>query len=364
MESQLEVRDAVVAYGGREVVRGVDLTLRPGEIGCLLGPSGCGKTTLLRAVAGFEPLCRGSIRLDGRVVSEPSGSVPPERRGVGMVFQDFALYPHLDVAANIAFGLGRLARPARRARVEELLRLVGLESQGDRYPHQLSGGQRQRVALARAMAPRPRLLLLDEPFSSLDVELREQLAREVRALLRREGLTALLVTHDQAEAFAVADAIGVMWQGRMQQWDDAHALYHRPTNRFVAGFVGQGTMLPGRVLAPGVVETPLGPLRGRFHQPVPVGRRVDLLLRPDDLIHDDASPLRLEVAARVFRGAEYLYTLRAPDGSEVLCLAPSHHDHPVGGRIGVRPQVDDLVLFPAHRERGAGGGTAAGEALS
>jgi len=345
MNIQLEVKDSVVAYGGKAVVKQVSFQLQAGEIGCLLGPSGCGKTTLLRAIAGFEPVVGGRIELHGQTVSSPGRLLAPERRNVGMVFQDFALYPHLSVARNVAFGLHRMGRAARRQRVDELLRMVGLEAVRDAYPHQLSGGQQQRVALIRAIAPRPDILLLDEPFSSLDVELREQLAREVRGILKRDGITAILVTHDQLEAFAMADRIGVLWDGELQQWGSGYQLYHRPANRFVADFIGQGAMLPGKVVDGSRISTALGEVKGLSAADFPPAEHVDLLLRPDDVIHDDDSPLQLEVVAKAFRGAEYLYTLRLDDGNQILCMVQSHHDHAIGSRIGIRLVVDHLIVF-------------------
>jgi iron(III) transport system ATP-binding protein len=341
----LEVHNATIAYQGSPVVHGVSLSLPAGAIGCLLGPSGCGKTTLLRAIAGFEPLQQGEILLHGQVVSRPGHTLTPERRRVGMVFQDLALFPHLSIADNIAFGLRTLDRSQRRARVAELLALVGLEQTSAVYPHQLSGGQQQRVALARAMAPRPDLLLLDEPFSSLDIELREKLAREVRQILKQDGLTGLLVTHDQFESFAMADEIGVMRSGRLHQWDSAYNLYHRPADRFVADFIGQGTILPGTVSGAGEVTTELGLIHGRIPAGCAPGCAVEVLIRPDDILHDDHGPDFAEIVGKIFRGADFLYTLRLPSGTEVLCLSPSHHDHPVGRRLGIRVAVDDLVIF-------------------
>ncbi|HMZ02756.1 MAG TPA: ABC transporter ATP-binding protein, partial [Burkholderiaceae bacterium] len=215
----LAVDAVTLGYGRKTVVEQFSLRLRRGSIGCLLGPSGCGKTTVLRALAGFEPVLAGEIRLDNTRVSSPQQHLEPERRRIGMVFQDHALFPHLTVAANVAFGLqGHAPRAQIEARVQEMLETVGLAHTAQRYPHELSGGQQQRVALARALAPAPRLMLLDEPFSSLDVELRERLGAELRQLLKAAGTTALLVTHDQHEAFAIADEIGVMRDGRIQQW--------------------------------------------------------------------------------------------------------------------------------------------------
>jgi len=346
MNKLLEVTDAVIGYGGAPVVRQVSFALEPGRIGCLLGPSGCGKTTLLRAIAGFEILQGGEIRMRGQVVSHTGWSLPPEQRRVGMVFQDFALFPHLKIGDNIGFGLRHLSERERRTRVQTLLRLVGMPEFEGAYPHQLSGGQQQRVALARAMAPRPELLLMDEPFSSMDAEMREQLAREVRAIIKEEDITALLVTHDQYEAFAMADEIGVLNAGQLMQWDSGYNLYHRPGNRFVADFIGQGVILPGVVLNEGQVQTELGAISGLLPPGCKPGCKLELLLRPDDIQHDDQSTLHAKVVAKAFRGAEFLYTLELASGTRVLCFAPSHHDHPLGEQLGIRVEVDHLVMFP------------------
>ncbi|MCF6283226.1 MAG: ABC transporter ATP-binding protein [Candidatus Polarisedimenticolaceae bacterium] len=347
MKIQLEVNNASIAYGDKEVVNRVSFTLQEGDIGSLLGPSGCGKTSLLRSIAGFEPLSKGEINLQGCCVAKPGYMVAPEKRRVGMVFQDFALYPHLTVADNVIFGLRGETKKQRSERLNELLQLVDLQHVAHHYPHQLSGGQQQRVALVRAMAPRPDILLLDEPFSGLDVELREQLAREVRDILKRDNITAVLVTHDQLEAFAMADFIGVLGEGRLRQWATGYDLYHKPADPFVADFIGQGVMLAGTVTGANRVDTALGMVEGSLSANVADGDRIKLLLRPDDLLHDDDSPLQLEVVDKAFRGAEYLYTLKLSDGSHVMCLVQSHHDHAIGRSIGVRVHADHLVTFPA-----------------
>lgn len=344
----LELQDVSRCFGARSAVAGLNLRLAQGQIGCLLGPSGCGKTTALRCIAGFEPVDAGSIRARGRTLSTPDYHAAPDSRDIGMVFQDFALFPHLTVLENVAFGLHRCERSQRRRRAEETLATVGLAEHAGQYPHQLSGGQQQRVALARALAPEPAIVLLDEPFSSLDVELRERLGAEIRGLLKALNATALLVTHDQQEAFAVADVVGVMRDGRLEQWDTPYDLYHQPATRFVADFVGQGVFVPGEVVAPGAFRTEVGlvhtseQVAGRGW---PIGSRVDLLLRPDDVIHDDASELRAVVCQRAFRGADFLYTLRLPSGTHVLSLVPSHHDHGIGEHIGIRIEPDHVVAF-------------------
>jgi iron(III) transport system ATP-binding protein len=329
----LEVEHLRHAYGNHQVVSDLSFSLARGAIGCLLGPSGCGKTTVLRCIAGFENVHGGEIRLAGRTVSGPGVMVPPEKRRIGMVFQDYALFPHLTVAANIAFGLH--SDPNRAARVRELAEMVGLSAALEKYPHEISGGQQQRVALARALAPRPELLLLDEPFSNLDVDLRERLSLEVRDIIKASGATVVLVTHDQQEAFAMADEIGILQDGRIQQWDTPYNLYHRPTNRFVADFVGQGVFLPENEVSQ------LGTLSSG------VGEGLEVLLRPDDVVHDDAAPTQAEVLHKAFRGAEILYTLRLASGRKVLALVPSHHNHALGEKIGIRLDVDHVVAFPA-----------------
>jgi iron(III) transport system ATP-binding protein len=341
----LEMENVVRRFGARSAVNGLSMRLAKGSIGCLLGPSGCGKTTALRCIAGFEPVDEGVIRAHGRVLASSDFHAAPESRQIGMVFQDYALFPHLTVIDNVAFGLHRMDRSQRSRRAEEILATVGLAEHRNHFPHQLSGGQQQRVALARALAPEPEIVLLDEPFSSLDVELRERLGVEVRSVLKKLNATALLVTHDQQEAFAVADLVGVMKDGQLEQWDSPYQLYHRPATRFVADFIGQGVFIPGEVVAAGSVRTELGLMRANGNGKWQTGSHVDLLLRPDDVIHDDGSALRAEVCQRAFRGAEFLYTLRLASGVQLLSLVPSHHDHAVGERIGIRIEPDHVVAF-------------------
>ncbi len=354
----LELDSVSVRYPGaasiRDAVSAVTLALRPGRIGVLIGPSGCGKTSLLRAVAGLERLSTGRITIDQAVLADAAlgTHVAPEARRIGMVFQEYALFPHLSVEANVAFGIRALPAAERRARTQEVLELVGLGHAGKRAPHQLSGGQQQRVALARAMAPKPRLLLLDEPFSSLDVDLRERLAQEIRAILKQAGATALFVTHDQLEAFAVGDVIGVMHQGALEQWDDAYTLYHRPATRFVADFIGHGVFTPAQIVAAGAgnsrVRTPLGDLSDIAECPLPdayPGGLCDVLLRADDIVHDDAAPVKARIERKAFRGSEFLYTLRLASGERLMAHVPSHHDHQIGEWIGIRAEVDHIVTF-------------------
>ena len=348
MALQLQVDNLEYAYrgnpAGHEAVRGLSFSLERGTIGCLLGPSGCGKTTVLRCIAGFEAPGAGRILLSGVVVSLAQTSLPPEKRRIGMVFQEHALFPHLTVKGNIVFGISHGKDSMERVR--ELASLTGITELLEKYPHELSGGQQQRVALARALAPRPELLLLDEPFSNLDTGMRERLSLELREIIKASGTTAVLVTHDQHEAFAMAEEIGVMREGRIEQWDVPYNLYHRPANRFIADFVGQGVFLPAKALNGRQLEIELGVLNADLPHGGRVGETaLEVLLRPDDVIHDDDAPTQAEVVHKAFRGAEIMYTLKLKSGRKVLALVPSHHNHALGEHIGIRLDVDHVVAF-------------------
>jgi iron(III) transport system ATP-binding protein len=346
MTNALELRHVSVELERTPIVRQISLTLKAGDIGCLLGASGCGKTTLLRAIAGFEPVSAGEIFIAGECISQSGWQLPVEKRQVGMVFQDYALFPHMNVRDNIAFGLRALASTARRQRVDELAAMLRITELLEAWPHRLSGGQQQRVAIARAMAPKPRILLLDEPFASLDVELREQIAREIRLVLKNDGITTILVSHNQYEAFAMADEIGVMNAGTLQQWSPAFELYHEPSNAYVADFVGEGVFLPGTVIDELHVQTELGLLHTDQPLAFAVGECVSVLIRPDDVIHDDHSPATAKVIDKAFRGSQFLYTLELESGAHVLSLVPSHHAHGKNTQIGIKVEMDHLVAFP------------------
>jgi len=350
MKTVLEVKNISKSFGNQPVVKNLALSLDKGAIGCLLGPSGCGKTTILRAIAGFEGIDAGEIRINQSIVSGRHILVPPEQRRIGMVFQDYALFPHLSVKDNVAFGLRKIKGKEKERRIDELLHLVRLDDAEKKFPHEISGGQQQRVALARALAPEPELLLMDEPFSNLDVALRERLSTEVREILKEQETTALMVTHNQHEAFAVADEIGVIQDGNLVQWDSGHNLYHRPANDWVADFVGDGVLLPGMVLDDRRVETGLGVLEGQFKYPCRNGCPADVLIRPEDIIHDDASNFKGKILKKHFRGANILYTLQLPSEDVVLALVPSTCQHDIGQSIGIIPRVDDIILFE-RRER-------------
>lgn len=311
--------------GVMRAVDAVSLMLAPGEIGCLLGPSGCGKTTVLRAIAGFEPIVAGSIRLAGRIVAQAETGLPPEKRRVGMMFQDYALFPHLDVAANVAFGLRTIPRAVRTARVEEMLSLMGLAGRGGTFPHALSGGQQQRVALARALAPNPDVLLLDEPFSSLDAHTRHRLTGELRELLKVTGTTVLMVTHDQTEAFSVADSIGVMREGALMQWGSAQQLYQEPASALIGQFIDNGTVVNATVV--GLSGSPA-------------------VIRPEHLSIDASGPIEAVVVDWTFQGPDFSVRLRLTDGSLVRIRTPIAPAFETGTGVRLRLTARPIPRIP------------------
>jgi iron(III) transport system ATP-binding protein len=348
--SILELRSVSCAYDPRRpAIRDISFSAREGEILCLLGPSGCGKTTILRAIAGFEPVRSGEIFLSGRRVSSSSEMIPTEERRVGMVFQEYALFPHLRVADNIAFGLHHLSRAERTHQVQEMLRLTGLEGLERRYPHELSGGQQQRVALSRALVRNPVVLLLDEPFSNLDPDMASRMRQELHALLRRMKTMTILVTHDHDEAFAMADRIAVLNHGVLEQIDSPELIYHVPSTPFVADFVGQADFIPGTV-SHGVVHTELGEfpntIEGRD------GTAVVVMIRPDDIHLVPTEGARSRILSRQFHGSENLYTVSLPSGQLVHSSQGSTSVYQTGTTVELRVMATHTVLF--RREESSG----------
>ena len=308
----------------------LSLTVYRGEILALLGPSGCGKTTTLRLVAGFEVPDAGTVRIDGAVVAGPGRWLPPEKRGLGVVFQEYALFPHWTVEENVAFGLHRMPRRERGARIAEVLELVGLGDLGRRYPHELSGGQQQRVAIARALAPRPVVVLLDEPFSNLDADRRAQMRADLKRILSETESTAIFVTHDQQEALALGDRVAIMSEGRLEQVDTPERVFHTPATRFAAEFLGLADFVPGTTTIHGF-ETELG----MIVQPTPgePGREIEVMIRPHDVRLAPDGAGQGVVVAREFNGAENLYTVRLPSGRVVRSTQTHTHVLPLGSRV-------------------------------
>ncbi len=319
---RLEVKKLDFAYGMNQILFEFDFSLEESQIGCLLGPSGCGKTTVLRVIAGFENPTKGEVVINGKKLNDSKIFLEPEKRQIGMVFQDIALFPHLSVDENIQFGIRSLPHAQRNRRSNELLDLVGMSQFKKTYPHELSGGQQQRIALARAMAPKPSLLLMDEPLSSLD-----------------------LVTHDQNEAFAVGDHICVMHQGRVQQNDSAYNLYHHPQNRFVAEFIGEGSLLPGIVTSKDTIATDVGEIKGNLPESCKHQDNVDVLIRPENINLAAENENKAVIKSRYFRGSSYLYTLKTSGGAELLCFLPGSEGLQIDQSIGVQLQFDQPVVF-------------------
>ncbi len=345
MPPLLSIDNLTCRYDSTDIIAGLSLKLNEGDIACLLGPSGCGKSTILRAIAGFHPASKGSISLRDQIISSENESLAPEKRPVGMVFQDYALFPHMTIAQNIGYGLNKMSRNIRNKKITEMLELVNLSDFAQRYPHELSGGQQQRVSLARAMAPEPSLILLDEPFSNLDVELRKRLSLNIRDILKSLNMTAILVTHDQQEAFAMCDHIGVIKDGTVQQWDTPYNLYHEPVNRFVANFVGQGCFIKGKQLTHVAFETELGVIEGNRAYQWPNGSHVDILVRPDDIIFNPKSSISANVISKTFAGTSTLYRLKLSSSTIVEGLFPSHQDLHIGNQINISLVADHLIAF-------------------
>ncbi|MDJ0659089.1 MAG: ABC transporter ATP-binding protein [Crocosphaera sp.] len=348
----LQVNQLVKQFPNHQIpaVDEVSFQLTPGDILGLLGPSGCGKTTLLRMIAGFEQPSAGTIELGGNVIASASQLLPPEQRNTGMVFQDYALFPHLNIADNIAFGLNKkkLSKKQIKQRINEVLTLVGLEGLEKRYPHQLSGGQQQRVALARALAPQPALILLDEPLSNLDVQVRIRLRHEIRHILKATGITAIFVTHDQEEALAICDKIGVMSSGKIEQLGTPEAIYTRPASRFVAEFVTQANFIPAKrqgtlwTTEIGQWELPSPP------ETVPEGdlmvRQEDILLKPDDTA-------KVVISDRQFLGREYRYCLRTPSGGQIHARTTLQTQLPIGTKVQLAIASQSAQVFPVASSR-------------
>ena len=329
-----------------KVLSNINFHIDDSEIGCILGPSGCGKTSLLRAIAGFESISSGSILKDGVCITNSVENTPVANRNMGMVFQDYALFPNMDVKTNIAFGLKNSTELEKDNRVNYLLDLVNLVDCKNKYPHELSGGEQQRIALVRALAPSPDIILMDEPFSNIDQDIKEELVSDVRLLLKELAITSIIVTHDQNEAFNLADKVAIMNNGTIQQVGIPYDIYHKPVNKFVANFIGLGTFLPLKKNNKGDFEIPLGPLdNNRIKNELTKFDNLEMLIRPDDIIHNDLSIKKAKILEKQFRGAEFLYKLLYNNEHQILCYAPSHHNHEIGELIGIELDIQHYVIF-------------------
>jgi iron(III) transport system ATP-binding protein len=323
----------------------LSLDVNAGEFLSLLGPSGCGKTTLLRLIAGLEVPDSGSIVIGDQVVSGDKW-VPAEKRSVGIVFQGYALFPHMTVFENLAFGLGMLGSHERRKRVERMLDLVGISEMAKRYPHELSGGQQQRVALARALAPAPQVLLLDEPFSNLDADLRFEIGTETKRILKETNTTAILVTHDQEESFSLSDRVGVLNQGTLEQVGTPYAIYHTPTTRFAANFVGRADFFPAQIKNQTVISS-LGVFKLSGEKKMDDGN-VDIMVRPDDVDFDEAEHGNAVIIDQRFLGPDVIYRLKMKDGQVIHSIKPSTLAHDLGTHVHLKVNPTHVVVFPSN----------------
>lgn len=342
------ILDHVCVQLGRpptQIVDNVSFGLDRGDIGVLMGPSGCGKTTLIRAIAGLERVSQGRILLQKDTLSSSTQHCSVQNRQFGMVFQDYALFPHLTVTENVAFGLSTWSGSDRRVRVSEVLSQVQLDDLAKRMPHQLSGGQQQRVAVARALAPKPRLLLMDEPFSNLDRTLREHLSLQLRGILKASATTVLVVTHDLEEAFALGDRVGVMNQGRLLQWDRPEVLYQRPYDAFVAAFTGPCSWLRSERVSSQCVETTLGKFNSRVDGEAPVINGL-ALLRANDVQIDASSSVCATLTHKIFRGDHVLLELRLADDQQLFVQAAGDASYEIGSQLGVRARMDSVIVVP------------------
>ncbi|WP_107860890.1 ABC transporter ATP-binding protein [Neisseria weaveri] len=343
----LTVTDLNLSYPPKTVLNRFSLHVEADEIICLLGQSGCGKTTALRTIAGFEQPENGSIAFNGQTLFDSHTYIPAHKREIGMVFQDYALFPHLSTAENIAFGLQKSGKEAKQKRIKEMLALIDMTDYADRYPHQLSGGQQQRIALARALAPSPKLILLDEPFSNLDADLRTRLSKDIRHMLKQTHTAAILVTHDRQEAFTMADKVGMMVEGRLKQFDTPRQIYHAPADEYIASFCDAGSIISGRIVSPMQIGTALGIIDLTAPCSYPAGQSIKILLRNNNIVHNPQAAVQATVAEQNFRGCHTVYTLQLDNGETVALETDSFQNFPIGTRLPVQVRPENLVLFPA-----------------
>ncbi|MCC4223485.1 ABC transporter ATP-binding protein [Vibrio campbellii] len=342
MSCALSIKNLTCQYDDQTVLESLSLEVEQGQIVCLLGASGCGKTTLLKAIAGLLPLSSGQMSLNCLTIDDGENWLPPEQRNIGMIFQDYALFPHLTVAENIAFGLKNETTQQKLLKVEEMLGLVHLKGYGDRYPHQLSGGQQQRVAIARSLAYKPDLLLLDEPFSNIDTQVRHELIREIRKIFKEQGVTAIFVTHSREEAFAFADKMAVMNHGVIEQYGTASELYYQPSSKFVADFLGGGSYLAAKRISDSEFETHLGVVEANAQQEIQVDAECALLLRPQhvQIAADEESAVK--VLEQHFMGDHCRYVI---DVNGDRLLATSTQALNVGDSVTVKVETQGVLAF-------------------
>jgi len=341
---KLEVKNISFNIDGNSILDGLSLNVDENELISLIGPSASGKSSLLRIIAGFENIDSGKIKVNGVIVDDRSKIIEPQNRNIGIIFQDLALFPHLDCKDNILFGMSKHSSSKKLERLQRLSDLLNITEILDSFPHEISGGQQQRVAIARALAPKPEILLLDEPFSALDEELKETLISDVKKLLKEEKITTIVITHNIKEAFQLSDKIAFLDDKRIVQFDTSYNLYHKPLTKEIANFCGIGSFINGKIMDSNHVSTKLGDFFGDTSK-FETGSNVVIMIRPDDIIHDDNSTQSAKVIEKSFHGSDFLYRLELPDGEIVFCYTPSHHNHAINEVIGIKPVIDHLIIF-------------------
>ena len=341
---KLNLQSVKIALDSKVILDDVNLKIDTGEIVSLMGSSASGKTSLIRSIAGFHNISSGTIQIDGQVVDDSIRRSDVAMRNVGVIFQDLALFPHLTVRENICFGLNNIDSTQQQKRAKKLEDLLSIENITNRYPNQISGGQQQRVAIARAIAPKPNLLLLDEPFSALDYELKDNLMSDIMKLIKSENITAILITHSAEEAFKMSDKIAFISNNTITQFANPYDIYHRPVSKEIANFFGISSYIKAKITDSSHINCILGDFVGMVDQ-YNKDAKVDLLIRPDDIIHDDDSLFSAKVTEKTFRGSDFLYELELKDGQKIFCFAPSHHNHQVNEVIGIKLDLDHLVIF-------------------
>ena len=341
---KLNLQSVKIALDSKVILDDVNLKIDTGEIVSLMGSSASGKTSLIRSIAGFHNISSGTIQIDGQVVDDSIRRSDVAMRNVGVIFQDLALFPHLTVRENICFGLNNVDSAQQQNRAKKLEDLLSIENITYRYPNQISGGQQQRVAIARAIAPKPNLLLLDEPFSALDYELKDNLMNDIMKLIKSENITAILITHSAEEAFKMSDKIAFISNNTITQFANPYDMYHRPNSKEIANFFGISSYITAKITDSSHINCILGDFVGMVDQ-YNKDDKVELLIRPDDIIHDDNSLFSAKVTEKTFRGSDFLYELELKDGQKIFCYAPSHHNHQVNEVIGIKLDLDHLVIF-------------------
>ena len=341
---KLNLQSVKIALDSKVILDDVNLKIDTGEIVSLMGSSASGKTSLIRSIAGFHNISSGTIQIDGQVVDDSIRRSDVAMRNVGVIFQDLALFPHLTVRENICFGLNNIDNTQQQNRAKKLEDLLSIENITNRYPNQISGGQQQRVAIARAIAPKPNLLLLDEPFSALDYELKDNLMNDIMKLIKSENITAILITHSAEEAFKMSDKIAFISNNTITQFANPYDIYHRPASKEIANFFCISSYIKAKITDSSHIKCILGDFVGMVDQ-YNKDAKVDLLIRPDDIIHDDDSLFSAKVTGKTFRGSDFLYELELKDGQKIFCFAPSHHNHQVNEVIGIKLDLDHLVIF-------------------